>query len=170
MRRLWRPVLYSAARFLSRMPPPMSPGENYSSAIGLLNSLQTNASALEALKAKGPLLNLSSLPEMRDYLQRLGYTPEDLAPLNIIHVAGTKGKGSTSAFCSSILSRASSVPKSSPLKVGLYTSPHLLAVRERIRVNGIPLDADLFAKYFFQVWNRLETTQVRSLHNIGSSI
>ena len=145
-------------RFLSTMQ--MSREESYSSAIGLLNSLQTNAAALEVLRTKGPLLNRSSLPEMRDYLERLGYKAQDLQPLNIVHVAGTKGKGSTSAFCSSILSRASSIPLGSTLKVGLYTSPHLLAVRERIRVNGIPLDAELFAKYFFQVWNRLESTQV----------
>lgn len=40
--------------------------------------------------------------------------------------------------------------------VGLYTSPHLCAVRERIRVNGEPLSEELFAKYFFEVWERLE--------------
>lgn len=42
------------------------------------------------------------------------------------------------------------------LTPGLYTSPHLCAVRERIRVNGEPLSEDLFAKYFFEVWERLE--------------
>lgn len=39
---------------------------------------------------------------------------------------------------------------------GLYTSPHLCAVRERIRVNGRPLSEDDFAKYFFEVWDKLE--------------
>jgi folylpolyglutamate synthase/dihydropteroate synthase len=39
---------------------------------------------------------------------------------------------------------------------GLYTSPHLCAVRERIRVNGEPLSEEEFAKYFFEVWERLE--------------
>ena len=47
--------------------------------------------------------------------------------LRIIHVAGTKGKGSTSAFTANILSEAG-------FKVGLYTSPHLVDVRERIRI------------------------------------
>ena len=45
-----------------------------------------------------------------------------------IHVAGTKGKGSTSAIIQSIL-------KSSGFKTGLYTSPHLLSFCERIRIN-----------------------------------
>ena len=48
------------------------------------------------------------------------------------HVAGTKGKGSTSAMISSILKEAG-------YKVGLYTSPHLLSYTERIRVNGQPI-------------------------------
>src|SRR4030042_1626241 len=49
-----------------------------------------------------------------------------------VHVAGTKGKGSTSAMISSIIQDAG-------YKVGLYTSPHLLSYTERIRVNGEPI-------------------------------
>ncbi|MBM3252813.1 MAG: bifunctional folylpolyglutamate synthase/dihydrofolate synthase [Candidatus Omnitrophica bacterium] len=49
--------------------------------------------------------------------------------LNFIHIAGTKGKGSTSAFIHSIL-------KNSGLCTGLYTSPHLLSFHERIRINS----------------------------------
>lgn len=48
-----------------------------------------------------------------------------------IHVAGTNGKGSTSHTLAAILQEAG-------YKVGLYTSPHLIDFRERIRVNGIP--------------------------------
>ena len=47
--------------------------------------------------------------------------------LKIIHVAGTKGKGSTSAFLAGILQEAG-------YTVGLYTSPHLHRVNERIRI------------------------------------
>jgi len=50
----------------------------------------------------------------------------------IIHVAGTKGKGSVSALCASALQAAG-------YKVGLYTSPHLLDYVERIRINGEPI-------------------------------
>ena len=46
-----------------------------------------------------------------------------------IHVAGTNGKGSTSHMLASVLQQAG-------YKVGLYTSPHLLDFRERIKVNG----------------------------------
>ena len=47
--------------------------------------------------------------------------------LKFIHVSGTKGKGSTCAYLSSILKEAN-------FRVGLYTSPHLTDVRERIRI------------------------------------
>ena len=63
-----------------------------------------------------------------------------------IHVAGTNGKGSVSHFLASILQEAG-------LKVGLYTSPHLVDFRERIRINGemIPENAvvDFIDHYFF---------------------
>ena len=49
-----------------------------------------------------------------------------------VHIAGTKGKGSTSAMVASILRQAG-------YKVGLYTSPHLLSYTERIRINGKPI-------------------------------
>lgn len=52
-----------------------------------------------------------------------------------LHVAGTKGKGSTCAFAASILSAAG-------LKTGLYTSPHLISLSERIRVDGTPVSEE----------------------------
>src|SRR5258706_3331312 len=56
--------------------------------------------------------------------------PQSVYP--IIHVAGTKGKGSVSALCASALQAAG-------YKVGLYTSPHLLDYTERIQINGEPI-------------------------------
>jgi dihydrofolate synthase / folylpolyglutamate synthase len=53
--------------------------------------------------------------------------PQD--SLRVIHVAGTNGKGSTAAFLSAILTAAGH-------RVGLFTSPHLMAFPERIRING----------------------------------
>ena len=50
-----------------------------------------------------------------------------------VHIAGTNGKGSTCAIISSIL-------KTAGLKVGLYTSPHLIRFNERIRVNNNPIE------------------------------
>ncbi len=66
------------------------------------------------------------LDNMYKLLELLG-NPQD--KLNIIHVAGTNGKGSTCSFISSIL-------KESGYKVGLYTSPYLETFTERIRING----------------------------------
>lgn len=52
-----------------------------------------------------------------------------------IHVAGTNGKGSCSHTLAAIL-------QSAGYRVGLYTSPHLVDFRERIRINGIPVSQD----------------------------
>lgn len=84
--------------------------------------------------------------------------PSDFDRLRPIHIAGTKGKGSTSAFISSILAQyvKSSDASSKPSKIGLYTSPHLRSVRERIQIDNEPISEDIFAKYFFEVWDRLE--------------
>ena len=57
-----------------------------------------------------------------------------------IHVAGTNGKGSTSHTIAAILQAAG-------YKVGLYTSPHLIDFRERMRVNGIPADRQFVVDY-----------------------
>jgi folylpolyglutamate synthase len=68
----------------------------------------------------------------------------------VIHVAGTKGKGSTCAFIESFL-RTHGKRTGFPNKTGLYTSPHLIYPEERIRINFQPLSRNLFAKYFFEV-------------------
>ncbi|KAL2017461.1 hypothetical protein VTK56DRAFT_2057 [Thermocarpiscus australiensis] len=127
----------------------------YNDAIDALNSLQTPYAVIEARRKAGIRPDAASVREMRGYLARIGYSPRDLDRLNIVHVAGTKGKGSTCAFVDSILSRYQR-RGGPPRKVGLFTSPHLIAVRERIRINSAPVSEDLFAKYFFQVWDRLE--------------
>lgn len=84
----------------------------------------------------------------------------DLDNLNIIHVAGTKGKGTVCAYVESILNQYRIRPQTPPLlhypaKIGLYTSPHLISVRERIRINSSPISEALFTKYFFEVWDKV---------------
>ena len=64
------------------------------------------------------------LERIKDFLFLIG-NPQD--KLRCIHVAGTKGKGSTCAFIAYILRQAG-------FRVGLYTSPHLSDFRERIRI------------------------------------
>ncbi|KZT12772.1 FolC bifunctional protein [Laetiporus sulphureus 93-53] len=131
---------------------------SYKDAIDHLNSLQSNAAALEAVRASGGRLSELAIPEMVEYLNRIGYSTSDLNRLNVIHITGTKGKGSTSAFTDSIIRHA--MPQ---WKVGLYTSPHLIAVRERIRINGVPIPEEQFATFFFDVWDRLEENDTRAL-------
>ncbi|MEL6108669.1 MAG: folylpolyglutamate synthase/dihydrofolate synthase family protein [Planctomycetota bacterium] len=72
-----------------------------------------------------------------DYLHR-GPTPDRESrspPVPLIHLAGTKGKGSTAAMASSILASAGN-------RVGCYTSPHLTNLEERFRIDGVPCDAE----------------------------
>jgi len=57
-----------------------------------------------------------------------------------IHIAGTNGKGSTCAFAAAEL-------RARGLKVGVYTSPHLVSVRERMVADGVPIGEDAFAEW-----------------------
>ncbi|XP_071485233.1 folylpolyglutamate synthase, mitochondrial-like [Diadema antillarum] len=78
--------------------------------------------------------------DCRKLLKRVGITKEVLNSLSCIHVAGTKGKGSTCALTERIL-------RTCGYKTGLLTSPPLIEVRERIRVGGAALPREKFARY-----------------------
>lgn len=69
--------------------------------------------------------------------ERLGNPQEKL---KYIHVAGTNGKGSSSHFLASIFQEAG-------FKTGLYTSPHLVDFRERIKVNGKPVSKEFVVDF-----------------------
>ncbi|MDO8636942.1 MAG: bifunctional folylpolyglutamate synthase/dihydrofolate synthase, partial [Dehalococcoidia bacterium] len=66
------------------------------------------------------------LRRMRVLLEKLG-NPH--LKSRTVHITGTKGKGSTAAMIASVLS-------TSGYRIGLFTSPHLLTIRERIQING----------------------------------
>lgn len=125
----------------------------YQEAIAALNSLQSNYANIMAIRESGDRKNQMNIWEMQEWSRRIGYNTSEFNRLNVVHITGTKGKGSTAAFVTSILSQYK-VPK-----IGLYTSPHLKSVTERIRINGKPISEDKFAKYFFEVWDRLENTE-----------
>jgi dihydrofolate synthase/folylpolyglutamate synthase len=67
-----------------------------------------------------------------------------------VHLAGTNGKGSTSAYLASIALEGG-------LKTGLYTSPHLLRFTERIRVNGTELSEDRLVYYVNDLRRAIES-------------
>ncbi|KAM8933605.1 folylpolyglutamate synthase, mitochondrial isoform 2-T2 [Pelodytes ibericus] len=138
-----------ASSFSTRPAPAVR--MEYQDAIRTLNTLQTNASYLEQVKRQRSDPE-EQLKAMKVFLERSGLQVEDLDQLNIIHVTGTKGKGSTCAFAEQIL-------RNYGLKTGFYSSPHLVQVRERIRINGQPISKELFSKYFWQVYNSLEETK-----------
>ena len=72
-----------------------------------------------------------------------------LPELRVVHVTGTKGKGSTCAMVEAVL-------RASGYRTGLFTSPHLWDVRERIRINGAPVDKRLFIEHLERVHATLE--------------
>lgn len=91
-----------------------------------------------------------SLDHVKELLHRLG-NPHLAA--RTVHIAGTKGKGSVAAMIATVLTV-------SGCKTGLYTSPHLHNLRERIRINGSPILKEEFAslmtelKPYFEAMSR----------------
>ncbi|EFJ38623.1 hypothetical protein SELMODRAFT_402687 [Selaginella moellendorffii] len=128
-----------------------------------MESFQRAIDALDALlTAPGSLAPLESHVQITSRHLRHLDLEEPLSELSVIHVAGTKGKGSTCAFVEEIL-------RASGFRTGLFTSPHLLDVRERFRFDGQPVSQELFAKYFWWCWERLQALPGDSFHS-GVSI
>jgi dihydrofolate synthase/folylpolyglutamate synthase len=98
------------------------------------------AAPTQAAAAKFNLENISVLAE------RLGH-PE--RKYRSVHIAGTNGKGSTAAFLEMILRKAG-------CRTGLYTSPHLERINERIRVNGEDISDEQFAAVFTRIRAAIE--------------
>jgi dihydrofolate synthase/folylpolyglutamate synthase len=88
---------------------------------------------------------------MEVLLARLG-NPENATPT--IHVAGSKGKGSSSAMIASVLNAAG-------LKIGLFTSPHLHRMTERIRVDKEEISSERFSELVEDLWPDVEAVEQR---------
>ncbi|XP_055846172.1 folylpolyglutamate synthase, mitochondrial [Episyrphus balteatus] len=120
---------------------------DYESAIQKLNTLQSNAASIrQSIINKKMLTNLDDTVK---YLNRSGISLEQLDKLSVIHVSGTKGKGSTCALSESIL-------REYGIRTGFFSSPHLVSVTERIRINGEAISKEKFSKIFWKVFNRLD--------------
>jgi dihydrofolate synthase/folylpolyglutamate synthase len=86
------------------------------------------------------------LSRMRALLARLG-SPQERLP--IVHVAGSKGKGSTSAMLAAVLRQAG-------YRTGLFTSPHLCRVEERFQIDGVPISTDELGALLIDVREAVE--------------
>ncbi|MGH7176901.1 MAG: bifunctional folylpolyglutamate synthase/dihydrofolate synthase [Tepidisphaeraceae bacterium] len=121
--RAHRPIRAKIRKITPFAPRTPSPGTgNYSRALRFLASL----SDYERLRIVRYNDTTFDLDRMRTLLRKLANPQEHFRS---VHVAGTKGKGSTCAMIAAML-------EANGYKVGLYTSPHLVDVRERIQING----------------------------------
>ncbi|KAJ5142892.1 uncharacterized protein N7515_001679 [Penicillium bovifimosum] len=138
----------SGARRFSTCSPTMT--RTYEAAIASLNSLQTNYAIVEELRksVSRKEMNERSLPETVEWLQRIGYKPSDLNRLNAVHVAGSKGKGSTSSFISTILSQYTKAEDDNPTPEASQDRPLYLPPP--------PIDNSPLSEEQFALWDRLE--------------
>ncbi|XP_017219060.1 folylpolyglutamate synthase isoform X3 [Daucus carota subsp. sativus] len=118
---------------------PVSP---YDEAMDALSSLITKRTRADKSNS-GDRYDL-----MFDYLKILELD-EPISQMKVIHVAGTKGKGSTCTFTEAIL-------RNCGFHTGLFTSPHLIDVRERFRLDGVDICEEKFLAYFWWCFDRLK--------------
>ena len=105
---------------------------------------------------KNPNNRVFKLDRMRFLLEQLG-NPHALVPA--IHIAGTKGKGSTASMIESILTQSGFI-------TGLFTSPHLHKFTERIKIMNQPISNIHFEDLVDKIWPKLEL--VESNPSLGS--
>ncbi|KAK3148606.1 hypothetical protein QOZ80_3BG0297080 [Eleusine coracana subsp. coracana] len=114
----------------------------YEEVLGRLSSLITQ-------KVRAHSGNRGNQWDLMAHYLKILELEEPIARMKVIHVAGTKGKGSTCTFTESIL-------RSCGFHTGLFTSPHLMDVRERFRLDGVDISEEKFLKYFWWCWNKLK--------------
>src|SRR5271156_524880 len=115
---------------------------NYEESVRALLSLGKELAAPRQPARNSPAAPSTSIPVQKFGLENIAILAEDLGRPHCVmpcaHIAGTNGKGSTAAMLESILRVAG-------LRTGLYTSPHLELVNERIRINGESISDQDFA-------------------------
>lgn len=101
------------------------------------------------------------LERMRALLRQLGDPHERFRS---IHITGTKGKGSTAAMLASVL-------RSAGYRVGLFTSPHLVHVEERVQLDGRPISKAELTAYMAEIANAVSKMKDHpSFFEIGTAI
>eukprot|EP00873_Tetraselmis_striata_P009562 jgi/Tetstr1/429826/TSEL_019693.t1 len=132
------------------MGSPVQP-RSYDAMLGAVSTLIHRQT-----RPKGLQPHQTAPQSTRTFLQRLGIERE-VQQLSVIHVAGTKGKGSTCCMVESML-------RHSDCRTGLYTSPHLVDIRERIRLQGKPAEEDVFLENF---WWTFDTLTEKATDELG---
>jgi folylpolyglutamate synthase len=144
---------------------------SYEDAVVLLKCLESNRNVVNAISTSSRDMNLDAIPEMMSWMRKAGYEANDLNKhgLNCIHIAGTKGKGSVCIMIESILMQYRGAGEHRLLagreglgKIGVFTSPHLIDVTERIRIDGSPIPKEMFARYFYELWDRFSIGKIPS--------
>lgn len=87
----------------------------------------------------------NTMEDTKAFLHALGDPDRGM---KILHVAGTNGKGSVCTYLSAILQEAG-------FSWGLFTSPHLVDIRERFSCNGSLMTKEEFLRFFLEIYNRL---------------
>ena len=123
------------------------------------------AQSVEKLLALGHELHLTpsakfDLAHMRVLLEALGHPERRFAA---VLIAGTNGKGSTAAFLAAILHAGG-------YRVGLYTSPHLISVTERIRIGGHTILPEDFARWAGLVKDAVERPGLPQHHALDIDV
>ncbi|KRY67240.1 Folylpolyglutamate synthase, mitochondrial, partial [Trichinella pseudospiralis] len=134
---LLRKVMSMAQRTYSNTP-------SFKEVVKLLNELQIT-SERKYENTKHPAEWFGNFEKC---LPATGLEISKLDQLNVIHVSGTKGKGSVCAFVESIL-------RSKGIRTGFFSSPHLVSVRERIRINNNPISEECFRDSFWTLYKKI---------------
>lgn len=101
----------------------------------------TYEEAAKAILSAPRFKTVPSVVNMRQYLSYLGHPEKNF---KTIHVAGTNGKGSTCSFLESILRKKG-------IKTGLFTSPHLVTMRERMQINRELVPEEIFVESYQKI-------------------
>lgn len=134
----------------------VKPSEQFDSPMDYASAMHhlLNLVDVERMAGATPPVEKYDLGRMEELVRRLG-DPQHCAA--VVHIAGTKGKGSVAAMAASIL-------KASGLHVGLFTSPHLHTFRERIQLDGAPVTEETFSSALSRIWPHVQAMERESPH------
>lgn len=108
--------------------------------------IRTYEQAVEYILNVPKFTKKNDMDDTKRFLRKLGAPDKSM---KIIHIAGTNGKGSVCAYLCSVLKEAG-------FRVGMFTSPHLVDIRERFKLNGEMISEEQFLEAFLHVYENIE--------------